>query len=101
MGVPQSFLSPSPIETRVGNGYAVSQIRLPQLRQILSAEIDVALHHETDDGAIAFDDLIHAVLKDQRLERGVLQRISVARIDDDVDGKLRFLKRLLDDRDMD
>src|SRR5262245_42911808 len=50
--------------------------------------MQIALQHQPHDGAIAIEDLRHAVLGNQRLQRWILVRVAVTAVDNDVAWKL-------------
>jgi len=60
----------------------------------------VAFDHHPDDRAIAFHDLVHKILHDQRLQAGILARVGVAAVHHQLRPQPRLLELLLAERDV-
>ena len=80
MQLQQQLFSGRPIDARVGDGHAINELA-QVLGYGLAASLQMALEHETDNGAVAVHDLGDAILGDQRLQLGLLIRVAMAAVD--------------------
>src|SRR6185295_15859465 len=90
----QEVLGGAPVDAGVGDRDAVAKLRAV-LGDRLRSGLEVRFHDEADDRAVALDDLVHAIVEHEGLERVVLVRVGVRAVDHDVGGELVPGERLL------
>ncbi len=83
----------APVDTPVGDGYAVAQLVF-WLREGLAASEEIALDHCSHDGGISLRDLAEEFAHDLGLSVGLLRGIIMTAIDQDGLGQIRFLQKL-------
>src|SRR5690625_7670496 len=77
------FLGGLPADAAIGDRDAILQAG-GVVPDILSARVEMALHHEAGDGAVAGQNLAGDVFHDPRLQLGLLAGIGVAAVHHDV-----------------
>src|SRR5690606_30006233 len=78
--VANGFFGGFPVDTGVGDGYAVFQVSQVFWNR-LTTPVDVAFHHQALDRLIAFQNLVCHILHYQRLNSRILAGVGVAAID--------------------
>src|SRR5690606_7710662 len=89
-----------PVDAGIGNGNAVFQLG-QILVDCLAPPTDMTFHHQADDGAVTFRDLVGNVVHYQRLEGRVLVGVGVAAVNHDVGLDAGLFQLLLAQRDAD